>query len=99
MAAGAKVTAFDPEAAENMKEIFGDTVSFASDLYEALDGADALAIMTEWSMFRTPEFDTIKSKLSSPIIFDGRNLYDLEDMETEGFYYNSIGRNLVDGRA
>ena len=77
LAAGAKVTAFDPEAAENMKEIFGDTVSFASDLYEALDRADALAIMTEWTKFRTPEFDTIKSKLSSPIIFDGRNVYDL----------------------
>ena len=96
--AGAKVQAFDPEAVENMQEIFGDQVTFTSDMYSALDNADALAIMTEWSVFRTPEFATIKEKLKEAIIFDGRNLYNLGDMEEAGFYYNSIGRNLVNAK-
>ncbi|MGB0525898.1 MAG: UDP-glucose dehydrogenase family protein [Flammeovirgaceae bacterium] len=96
--AGAKVVAFDPEAIENMKALFGDKVSFTTDSYEALKGADALAIMTEWSVFRSPDFDEIKSLLKEPIIFDGRNLYHLEDMDKAGFYYNSIGRSLIDSR-
>lgn len=96
--AGAKVTAFDPEAIENMKAIFGDQVDFVNNNYEALKNADALAIMTEWSVFRSPDFDKIKESLNEPIIFDGRNLYHLEEMEELGFYYNSIGRNLVDSR-
>lgn len=96
--AGAQITAFDPEAMNNMKEIFGDQISFVENSYEALEGADALAIMTEWSVFRSPDFDRLKSLLKEPIIFDGRNLYHLEDMGKAGFYYNSIGRNLVDSR-
>lgn len=95
LAAGAKVQAFDPEAMENVKEIYGDKVTFCEDQYEALKGADALAIMTEWSVFRTPDYNHIKSLLNEPIIFDGRNLYDLDRMREYGFYYDSIGRETV----
>jgi UDPglucose 6-dehydrogenase len=63
--------------------------------YEALIGADCLAIITEWSVFRTPSFQVLKELLKEPIIFDGRNLYDLEAMEELGFHYNSIGRGVV----
>jgi UDPglucose 6-dehydrogenase len=93
--AGAKVSAFDPEAAENMKQIFGDAVHFASSMYEAIEQADALAIMTEWSMFRTPNFEQMAKTMKNPNIFDGRNLYKLEEMEGVGFYYSSIGRQTV----
>lgn len=91
----AKIRAFDPEAMENMKQIFGDQVYFAEDMYEALEGADALAIMTEWSVFRMPEFDKMKADLKQQVIFDGRNLYDLDEMKELGFYYSSIGRQTV----
>ena len=67
----------------------------AQDQYEALIGADALAILTEWSVFRTPSFEVMKSLLNNPIIFDGRNLYDIDSMTDKGFYYESIGRNTV----
>ncbi|MEN0051052.1 MAG: UDP-glucose/GDP-mannose dehydrogenase family protein [Bacteroidota bacterium] len=93
--AGAKVKAFDPEAMENVKEIFGDRIQFVEDQYEALVDADALAIITEWSVFRTPSFEVMKKLLKEPIVFDGRNLYDLEKMDDLGFYYQSIGRNIV----
>ena len=93
--AGAKVKAYDPEAMGNMKKLFGDQVTFVSDQYEALIESDSLAIVTEWSVFRTPSFKVIKELLKNPVIFDGRNLYDLHRMEERGFYYNSIGRNLV----
>lgn len=92
---GAKVNAYDPEAMENVKGVMGDRISFAKDEYDALNGADALMIMTEWPVFRTPEFDEIKSKLSHPVIFDGRNLYGLEQMEKLGFDYYSIGRRTI----
>jgi UDPglucose 6-dehydrogenase len=92
---GAKVRAFDPEAMDNMKAVFGNEVYFAHDMYDVLDGADVLAIMTEWSVFRMPEFGRLKTLLKQPAIFDGRNLYDLEDMERLGFYYASIGRKTV----
>ncbi len=93
--AGAKVKAFDPEAIENFKEIFGDEISYGESMYDILEGADALAIMTEWPVFRTPDFEKIKSTMNSNVIFDGRNLYHLDDMEKQGFVYNSIGRNVV----
>lgn len=93
--ADAKVRAFDPEAMDNVKELLGDKIHFAKDSYDALEGADALAICTEWSVFRTPSFTAVKKFLKQPIIFDGRNLYDLATMEQEGFYYESIGRPLV----
>ena len=92
---GATIKAFDPEAMDNVREIFGDSITFTSDQYEALIGADALAIITEWSVFRTPSFKVMKELLNNPVIFDGRNLYALELMEEAGFYYQSIGRNIV----
>jgi len=92
---GAEVVAFDPAGMPNVKKLLGDKISYAAGRYEALDGADALLIITEWSVFRTPDFDLIKEKLKAPVIFDGRNLYDLERVKECGFYYNSIGRKVV----
>jgi UDPglucose 6-dehydrogenase len=92
---GAKIKAFDPEAMENTRSIYRDKVEFVADQYEALIDADAVAIMTEWSVFRTPSFKTMKKLLRQPIIFDGRNLYDLDAMQEEGFIYQSIGRAKV----
>lgn len=89
---GASVTAYDPEAMKNVKALLGDKISFADDPYSALKNADALFIATEWSVFRTPEFDSIKSSLKSPVIFDGRNLYEPARMKEAGFTYFSIGR-------
>jgi UDPglucose 6-dehydrogenase len=93
--AGAKITAFDPEAMKNVKNLIGDKIKYATDQYEALKGADALLIVTEWSAFRTPDFDQIEALLKNKVIFDGRNLYDLDKMAECGYYYNSIGRKLV----
>jgi UDPglucose 6-dehydrogenase len=93
--AGAQITAFDPEAADNVKAQIGDTIRYASDQYEALDGCDALLIATEWSVFRTPDFDRMKELLEKPVIFDGRNIYELDQMKELGFYYNSIGRETI----
>lgn len=95
LAAGANVRAFDPEAMDNVKALYGGKVTFCDDQYDAMEGADALAILTEWSVFRTPNFDRMKEKLNSPVIFDGRNLYDLRRMVEAGFYYDSIGRGVV----
>jgi UDPglucose 6-dehydrogenase len=95
LAAGATVSAFDPEAMANVKKTIGDKITYANDPYEALQNADALLIATEWSLFRTPEFDKIKSSLKNKVIFDGRNLYDLQRMAELGFYYNSVGRETV----
>ncbi|WP_443937861.1 UDP-glucose dehydrogenase family protein [Pedobacter sp. MW01-1-1] len=93
---GATVTVFDPEGMSNVKGVIGDAVNYAQNQYEALEGADALLIATEWSVFRNPDFDKIESILKNKVIFDGRNLYDLEKMIDLGYYYNSIGRKLVD---
>lgn len=92
---GAKVRAYDPEAIENVKGIFGDKIYFAEDEYEALEGADALMIMTEWPVFRTPEFDKVAKNLKNKVIFDGRNLYELKLMEELGFTYFSVGRKAI----
>ncbi|WP_158990857.1 UDP-glucose/GDP-mannose dehydrogenase family protein [Mucilaginibacter sp. L196] len=92
---GAEVIAFDPEGMPNIKKLLGDKITYATGRYEALEGADALLIITEWSVFRTPDFDLIKEKLKAPVIFDGRNLYDLDRVKECGFYYNSIGRKVV----
>ncbi len=93
--AGAKIKAFDPEAMENVKALYGDKISFAGDQYEALIGADALAIITEWAAFRNPSFEVMKELMKEQVIFDGRNLYDIKRMEDKGFYYESIGRTKV----
>ncbi len=90
--AGANVKAYDPEAMENVKEILGDKVEFSANEYEAADGADALMIMTEWPVFRTPDFDRLKDLLKNKLIYDGRNLYNTETMADIGFTYYSIGR-------
>jgi UDPglucose 6-dehydrogenase len=95
LGAGARVRAFDPEAMDNVRALYGDKITFCEDQYEALEGADALAIITEWSVFRTPDFDRMKDALTHPVIFDGRNLYDLRRMVEAGFYYDSIGRQVV----
>ncbi len=93
---GAKIRAYDPEAMENVKAVLeGKNVYFASEPYDALTDADALAIVTEWSVFRSPSFEKIKERLKRPLIFDGRNLFDLNDMEEKGFEYYSIGRPRV----
>lgn len=95
IAAGANIKAFDPEAMSNVKAQYNGKVDMAADQYEALIGADALAIVTEWSVFRTPSYEVMKQLLKHPVIFDGRNLYDVEAMQGKGFYYDSIGRNTV----
>ena len=94
--AGAIVSVFDPEAMPNVKALLGDKVSFANDQYEAAKDAEALLIVTEWSVFRTPDFELLTSLLKNKVIFDGRNLYDLQKMIDLGFYYNSIGRKKVE---
>ena len=94
--AGATVTAFDPEAMKNVKELIGDKITYAADQYDALNGADALVIATEWSEFRTPDFERIASQLTNKVIFDGRNLFDLHRMQELGFYYVSIGRKVIE---
>lgn len=92
---GASVSAFDPEAMSNVKRVIGDKIVYAGDEYEALNDADALMIATEWSLFRTPEFDEMKKRMRSKVIFDGRNLYDPAQMSELGFYYDSIGRKTT----
>ena len=93
--AGAQVVAFDPEAMPNVKRLLGDTISFSENAYDALHDADALLIATEWSVFRNPDFEVLAQKLKNKVVFDGRNLYDLQKMIDLGFYYNSIGRKLI----
>ncbi|MBS7567111.1 UDP-glucose/GDP-mannose dehydrogenase family protein [Mucilaginibacter sp. Bleaf8] len=95
VAAGATVTVFDPEAMANVEKLLGDKVKYAQNQYDALEGADALLIVTEWSLFRTPDFNRISELLKERVVFDGRNLYDLDKMIDCGFYYNSIGRKVV----
>jgi UDPglucose 6-dehydrogenase len=92
---GATVSAFDPEGMKNVQKLKGDIINYAHDEYEALNGADALVICTEWAEFRTPDMDRVKGTLKQPVIFDGRNLYELESMQEKGFTYVSIGRNTV----
>ncbi len=96
---GATVTAYDPEAMENVKqwygEKWGDRVKFAEDPYDALAAKDALIIVTEWPVFRTPDFEKISELLKTQTIFDGRNLYETEKMKDLGYYYDSIGRTTV----
>jgi UDPglucose 6-dehydrogenase len=93
--AGAQVVAFDPEAMPNVKRLLGDTIIFSENAYDALQDADALLIATEWSVFRNPDFEVLAQKLKNKVVFDGRNLYDLQKMIDLGFYYNSIGRKLI----
>ena len=95
LAAGATISAFDPEATMNAKKTIGDKIIYAENQYNALDNADALIIATEWSEFRTPDFDMIKSRLKNKVIFDGRNLFDITYISDLGYHYESIGRPKI----
>jgi UDPglucose 6-dehydrogenase len=90
--AGATISAYDPEAMENVRNVLGEKISFSENQYDALKGADALIIATEWNEFRTPDFLKIVSNMKKKIIFDGRNLFDIMAIKELGFYYESIGR-------
>jgi UDPglucose 6-dehydrogenase len=92
LGAGAKVQAYDPEAVRTAKAILANRISFATGNYDALKGADALAIVTEWNEFRRPDFARMRKLMRSPVVFDGRNLFTTEQMTQQGFTYYSIGR-------
>jgi UDPglucose 6-dehydrogenase len=92
LAAGAKVRAHDPEATANVREIYGDRISYSDRPYGALEGADGLVLVTEWPEFRTPDFEVMKRLLAGPVVFDGRNIYDEKAMAAAGFTYYAIGR-------
>lgn len=92
VAAGATVSVFDPEAMPNVKGVIGDKVTYAENQYAALENADSLIIATEWSVFRTPDFDKIASTLKAKVVFDGRNLFDVPRMKELGYFYESVGR-------
>ncbi len=89
---GATISAFDPEAMPNVEKKLGNQIDFAASMYKALENADALVICTEWSIFRTPNFEKMKTLLNNHIIFDGRNLYEVNEIKEQGFTYLSIGR-------
>ena len=99
LALGAKIQAFDPEATALVKARYEkmniDGITFYSNSIDATKDADALLIMTEWNVFRTPNFDVLKDNLKAPVVFDGRNVYDPQELKNFGFYYESIGRSLV----
>lgn len=94
LAEGAEVSAYDPVAMEEAQRDLGDRIHYAKDEYEALDDADALLVVTEWSEFRVPDFDEMKERLKTPVIFDGRNIYEIDRMADLGFEYQCIGVNL-----
>ncbi len=92
---GASVSAYDPEAMNHVRNLLGDKITFTKNPYEALEGADALLIVTEWPQFRTPDFERMDSLLKNKVIFDGRNLYELSQMQELGYTYYSIGRQTI----
>jgi UDPglucose 6-dehydrogenase len=89
---GMKIRAFDPKGIENARKVLDDKIFYAKDAYDAIEGADGLAIITEWNMFKSPDFDRIKETLKTPVIFDGRNLFDPGEIRDKGFEYFGIGR-------
>jgi UDPglucose 6-dehydrogenase len=93
LGAGARVQAFDPEAMEEARKIFGDRIQYTHRNYDALHGASALLILTEWNEFRRPDFERVKKLLQKPVIFDGRNIYSAEDLRRLGFSYYAIGQS------
>lgn len=93
--AQAQVAVHDPQGLPHLKRLFGDRIRYCPEAYEPLADADALVIVTEWNEFASPDFDMIRDRLKRPLIFDGRNIYDLESMERRGFEYHSIGRPIV----
>jgi UDPglucose 6-dehydrogenase len=95
VALGCKVRVYDPEAMKNVKELLGDVVEYSKNPYDAIEGADALMIVTEWPQFRTPDFERMDTLLKNKVIFDGRNLYELPQMQELGYTYYSVGRKFV----
>jgi len=95
LAEGATVKAYDPEAMPNVSKVFGDKIAMGENQYDILEDADALLICTEWSVFRTPEFEKMDATLKNKLIWDGRNLYDLDSIKERGYRYSSIGRETV----
>jgi len=89
--AGAKVIAYDPVARHEAQRVLGDTISFAADMYNCLNSADALLIITEWPEFRVPDFKQLTKRLNNKLIFDGRNIFDHKDLKEVGFEYHCIG--------
>ena len=98
LAQGAAVRVHDPEAMDNVRQIYGDRLVYCEQPYDALDGADALAIMTEWKQFLHPDFATMRKRMLTPLIFDGRNVYETHHIQAAGFTYYSIGRVSVPGK-
>lgn len=96
---GAIINVHDPEAMENVKQIFGNKLQYFESAYDAAENADAIFIATEWPEFRTPDFDKLSSVFKSKVIFDGRNVYELDMMKEQGFTYYSIGREVVNGKS
>jgi UDPglucose 6-dehydrogenase len=92
LAKGVKVQAYDPEAIKVARGIFGNKIAYAAKNYDALKGADALAVITEWQEFREPDFPRMKKLMRTPVVFDGRNIYQPDNMKALGFTYYSIGR-------
>ena len=92
---GAEIVSYDPEAMDNVRDMLGGKIQYSKNSLDALKDADALLIATEWSAFRNPDFNLMHSLMKSPIIFDGRNLYALESMEKKNFYYQSVGRKVI----
>ncbi len=90
-----KFCAYDPEAMDKSRKILGDTVVYGEDQYSILKDADALVICTEWKVFNNPDFAKMKTFMKETVIFDGRNLFNIDDMTAKGFYYSSIGRQTV----
>jgi UDPglucose 6-dehydrogenase len=95
LAAGASVLAYDPVAMHEAQRILGDSITFCNEQYDTLDKADALVIVTEWPEFRSPDFEKIGSLLNQKAIFDGRNIYEPQEMKTLGYHYECIGREIV----
>jgi UDPglucose 6-dehydrogenase len=91
-AEGAKIKAYDPEAMPNFAKMVTNEIEYSENQYKAIEGIDALAIVTEWSVFRSPDYDKMKSLMNSPVIFDGRNIFNVKDMREMGFVYDSVGR-------
>jgi UDPglucose 6-dehydrogenase len=90
---GAQVRAFDPEGTEQAKKALGNSIEYAGNMYDAVEGADALLLLTEWKQFQRPSWQDVKSAMRQPVVFDGRNIYDPERLRAEGFEYYGMGRN------
>ena len=91
--AGANVVAYDPVAMHEAERLLGDTIAYSEEMYATLDNADALLIITEWPEFRSPDFEEMNRRLNHPVIFDGRNIFDQSDVQSQGFAYYCIGVN------